>query len=624
MLKRRSTLEEYCPTPRLRDEKAGPPEEGWEFSFHTNPDKPEDDVYGWTPRFKMPVHPIPLPNESPASPTDLLAGQFARLAVIHDRYLASDGGFYNPCQPALLPDEKSLPLAMLRHWRGYSGNLARVHGYDPASMEIALAAVRADLVKMCKAGEPPVSQCDEYEAWLDYGDLSPDDLYGYCEQWFMIAIEVGRDFDPLMNPPEQLSRLCDVSDVLSVAAMGRNLASQAEAIRRFELTGSGMTEASLAVETLQDKLKHEIACRLAERKKAPKDSQTDRLKAPSECRTETDVMQDLTIDLPEKAVPLTQQQFENVGAEVERLCLDAKNLARVRERVERCRQLEITYEKECHKAIRRANKFEGRLREKYAAEIAEILSKERLRCSRPYDPDDPEDTLGPGYTWQKFAGVPQKCGTRDGVMIRPMALAGWVKPHKKGDFKRPVPKLPPSPLSLWVPPLEKNDNERILRDATPKPQGEVLLLGYYTLLAAIHDRFYDKRVTIIDRAGKEWPTRMAYGLITDVGGCPDVKQCEVEMALGAVQADLAKIGQLKRGTAEAAHGCRPVMPAATAADAGLHNVSGQNKAHQSRGRGRCERYRCRRWGFPGSQCVSHRVGFGQTLRGAKECIAKKV
>jgi len=246
-------------------------------------------------------------------------------------------------------------------------------------------------------------------------------------------------------------------------------------------------------------------------------------------------MTDLTIDLPGKAVPLTQQQFENVGAAVEEMCRNnPKNLNHFRDKIERCRQWEIEYEDACHEAIRQANEFELGLRWMYDGWLGVVRWEPRLRCERPDPP------MGPGYTWQEF----RECddfvvmGGKRHQRKFPL-LRAQVKVQNKDDFKRQPVLLPPSPLSLWLPPLEKNHDDRLLRDATPKPQGEVLLVGYYALLAAIRDRFYDKRVSIIDTAGKGWPVRMLFGLIVDVGGCPDVKQCEVEMALAAVRADLA-------------------------------------------------------------------------------------
>jgi len=134
----------------------------------------------------------------------------------------------------------------------------------------------------------PVPPCDEHEAWLHHGDLTPDAIHDYCDQWLSMVTQVGGGFDPL-NPPQELSRLGDVSEVLSVAAMGRNLASQAEAIRQLELTGKRVRKAIVAVETLQDKLKHEIACRLAESKIEPKDSHADRLKRVDRLEVETDL-----------------------------------------------------------------------------------------------------------------------------------------------------------------------------------------------------------------------------------------------------------------------------------------------------------------------------------------------
>jgi|GEM_PF-6527179 len=119
-----------------------------------------------------------------------------------------------------------------------------------------------------KAAAPPGSQCDGCDAWLDHGKLTPDALYSCCDQWFSLAFEIGTEFNPLENPPRVLPRLEDVTEVLSVAAMGRNLGPQAVAIRRFAVVGSGMQDAITAVQTLQDKFRYEIACRLAEREKA--------------------------------------------------------------------------------------------------------------------------------------------------------------------------------------------------------------------------------------------------------------------------------------------------------------------------------------------------------------------
>ena len=152
--------------PRFLDEEAGPPEPGWQWLNHPppnpnvdaaqeggelplyDPDPDAKQVCCWTPPSECPVHPIPLPGQTLESAAALLPGHYARLAVIHDRFLTEAAGFFNPGEAPILCESEGWAAPQLCLLRDYECNLAKVHGFHPDNIEKALQAVRKDLERV--------------------------------------------------------------------------------------------------------------------------------------------------------------------------------------------------------------------------------------------------------------------------------------------------------------------------------------------------------------------------------------------------------------------------------------------------------------------------------------------
>lgn len=136
---------------RLRDQKAGPPKEGWEWH--------EDFLVEWAPGIEegawvppgfptesyLPPEPLPgwgIPPDTPIPPEVLLTGKYLILAMVHDN---ADNANRRG-RPRLLKDfDLPLSFRVCRDHGPDSAKLKGLAGFDRESIKRALKDVMADL-----------------------------------------------------------------------------------------------------------------------------------------------------------------------------------------------------------------------------------------------------------------------------------------------------------------------------------------------------------------------------------------------------------------------------------------------------------------------------------------------